>query len=152
MDVREIGRRLGVAAVLEGSVRKVENKLRITAQLINVATGYQLWSEKYERTFEDVFAIQDEITLAIVDRLRVKLLGEEKAAILKRHTDNPEAYNLYLMGRFFWNKRTAEGMKRGLECFVRAIQLDPSFARAYAGISDCYGDLRLLLHAAARRR
>jgi serine/threonine protein kinase len=130
MDVREIGRRLGVAAVLEGSVRKVENKLRITAQLINVATGYQLWSEKYERTLEDVFAIQDEITLAIVDRLRVKLLGEEKAAILKRHTDNPEAYNLYLMGRFFWNKRTAEGMKRGLECFARAIQLDPFFARA----------------------
>jgi len=138
MDVREIGRRLGVAAVLEGSVRKVENKLRITTQLINVATGYQLWSEKYERMLEDVFAIQDEITLAIVDRLKVKLLGEEKDALLKRHTDNPEAYNSYLMGRFWWNKRTAEGMKRGLECFVRAIQLDPSFARAYTGISDCY--------------
>ncbi|MGE5741420.1 MAG: protein kinase domain-containing protein [Candidatus Aminicenantes bacterium RBG_16_66_30] len=139
MDVREVGRRLGVAAVLEGSVRKVETKLRITAQLINVATGYQLWSEKYERTLEDVFAIQDEITLAIVDHLRVKLLGEEKNALLKRHTDNPEAYNLYLMGRFFWNKRTAEGVKKGLECFVRTIQLDPTFARAYAGISDCYG-------------
>jgi len=138
MDVREIGRRLGVSAVLEGSVRKVENKLRITAQLVNVATGYQIWSEKYERTLEDVFAIQDEITLAIVDRLKVKLLGGEKDAILKRHTDNPEAYNLYLMGRFFWNKRTAEGMKRGLECFVRAIQIDPSFAKAYAGIADCY--------------
>ncbi|MGB8959589.1 MAG: protein kinase [Candidatus Aminicenantales bacterium] len=139
MDVREIGRRLEVAAVLEGSVRKVENKLRITAQLINVATGYQLWSEKYERTLEDVFAVQDEITLAIVDRLRVKLLGEEKAAILKRPTDNPEAYNLYLMGRFFWNKRTPDGIKRGLECFIRAVQLDPSFARAYTGIADCYG-------------
>ena len=137
-DVREIGRRLGVAAVLEGSVRKVENKLRITVQLINVATGYQLWSEKYERTLEDVFAIQDEITLAIVARLKVKLLGEEKDALLKRHTDNPEAYNLYLMGRFLWSKRTAEGLKRGLECFAQAIQLDPSFARAYAGISDCY--------------
>ncbi|HDT13633.1 MAG TPA: tetratricopeptide repeat protein [Candidatus Aminicenantes bacterium] len=139
MDVRDVGRRLGVAAVLEGSVRKVENKLRITVQLINVGTGYQIWSERYERTLEDVFAIQDEITLAIVDRLRVKLLGEEKDAILKRHTADPEAYNLYLMGRFFWNKRTAEGMKRGLECFVRAIQIDPSFARAYTGIADCYG-------------
>ena len=138
LDVREIGRQLGVAAVLEGSVRKGDNRLRVTAQLINVATGYHFWSEKYERTFEDVFAIQDEITLAIVDRLKVKLLGEEKAALLKRHTENPEAYNLYLMGRFFWNKRTAEGMKRGLECFVRAIQLDPSFARAFAGIADCY--------------
>jgi serine/threonine protein kinase/Flp pilus assembly protein TadD len=139
LDVREVGRRLGVAAVLEGSVRKVENKLRITVQLINVVTGYQLWSEKFERTLEDVFAIQDEITLAVVEHLKVKLLGEEKDAILKRHTDNPEAYNLYLMGRFFWSKRSAEGIKRGLECFVRAIQLDPSFARAYAGISDCYG-------------
>ncbi len=139
MDVREIGRRLGVAAVLEGSVRKIENKLRITVQLLNVSTGYQIWSEKYERTLDDVFAIQDEITLSIVDRLRVKLLGEEREAILKRHTDNPEAYNLYLMGRFFWNKRNAEGIKRGLECFVQAIQVDPSFARAYAGISDCYG-------------
>lgn len=141
MDVREIGRRLGVAAVLEGGVRKVENKLRITVQLLNVATGYQLWSEKYERTLEDVFAIQDEITLAIVDRLRVKLLGEERDALLKRHTDNPEAYNLYLMGRFFWKKRTGEGMKRSLEYFGRAIQLDPSFARAYTGIADCYSIL-----------
>jgi len=138
LDVREIGRQLGVAAVLEGSVRKGDNRLRVTAQLINVATGYHFWSEKYERTFEDVFAIQDEITLAIVDRLKVKLLGEEKAALLKRHTDNPEAYNLYLKGRFFWNKRTAEGMKRGLEYFAQAIAKDPSYARAYTGIADCY--------------
>jgi len=138
MDVREIGRRLGVAAVLEGSVRKVDNKLRITAQLLNVTTGYQIWSEKYERTLDDVFAIQDEITLALVDRLKVKLLGEEREALLKRHTDNPEAYNIYLMGRFYWNKRTADGLKRGLECFSRAIQIDPSFARAYTGIADTY--------------
>jgi serine/threonine protein kinase/tetratricopeptide (TPR) repeat protein len=138
MDVREIGRQLGVAAVLEGSVRKAENKLRVTAQLINVATGYHFWSEKYDRLFEDIFAIQDEITLAIVDQLKVKLLGEEKAVLLKRYTESPEAYNLYLKGRFFWTKRTADGMKRGLECFAQAIQVDPSFARAYAGISDCY--------------
>lgn len=140
-DVREIGRRLGVAAVVEGSVRKVENKLRITVQLLNVATGYQLWSEKYDRTLEDVFAIQDEITLAIVDRLKVKLLGGEKDALLKRHTANPEAYNLYLMGRFYWQKRTGVGMKRGLEYFAQAIRLDPSFARAYTGIADCYSIL-----------
>jgi TolB-like protein/Flp pilus assembly protein TadD len=138
MDVREIGRQLGVGAVLEGSVRKVENKLRITAQLLNVATGYHLWSEKYDRTFEDIFAIQDEIALAIVDQLKVKLLRDEKAALLKRHTDNPEAYNLYLKGRYFWNKRTPEGFKRALECFAQAIHMDPSFARAYTGISDCY--------------
>jgi len=138
MDVREVGRRLGVAAVLEGSVRKVENRLRITAQLLNVATGYHLWSEKFDRTFEDIFAIQDEITLAIVDRLKLKLLGDEKAALIKRTTENPEAYNLYLKGRYFWNKRTADGMKRALECFAQAIQVDPMFARAYTGISDCY--------------
>ena len=138
-DVREIGRQLGVATVLEGSVRKGDDKLRITAQLINVATGYHLWSEKYDRTFEDVFAIQDEITLAIVDRLKVKLLGEEKAALLKWHTDNPEAYNLYLMGRFFWNKRTPESMKRALGCFGDAIAKDPSYAQAYTGVADCYG-------------
>jgi serine/threonine protein kinase/tetratricopeptide (TPR) repeat protein len=138
MDVREVGRRLGVAAVVEGSVRKIENKLRITAQLLNVVNGYHLWSEKFDRTFEDIFAIQDEITLAIVDKLRVKFLGEEKAPLLKRTTDNPEAYNLYLKGRYFWNKRTADGMKRALESFAQAIQIDPTFARAFAGISDCY--------------
>jgi serine/threonine protein kinase/Tfp pilus assembly protein PilF len=138
LDVREIGRRLGVAAVLEGSVRKDDNRLRVTAQVINVATGYHLWSDKYERTFEDVFSIQDEITLAIVDRLKVKLLGDEKAALLKRHTENAGAYNLYLMGRYYWNTRTAEGMKRGLECFGQAIAKDPSYALAYSGVSDCY--------------
>ena len=139
MDVREVGRRLGVAAVVEGSVRKVENRLRITAQLLSVANGYHLWSEKFDRAFEDIFAIQDEITLSIVENLRVKFLGEEKAPLLKRTTDDPEAYNLYLKGRYFWNKRTADGLKRALECFGQAIQIDPSFARAYAGISDCYG-------------
>ena len=139
MDVREVGRRLGVAAVVEGSVRRAENRLRITAQLLSVANGYHLWSEKFDRAFEDVFAVQDEITRAIVEALRVKFLGEAKAPLLKRTTDNPEAYNLYLKGRFFWNKRTADGLKRALECFAQAIQVDPSFARAYAGVSDCYG-------------
>ena len=139
MDVREIGRQLGVAAVLEGSVRKGENRLRITAQLINVATGYHFWSEQYERPLEDIFTIQDEITLAILDRLRVKLMGDERAVLIKRHTGDPEAYNHYLMGRYFWNKRTAEGMKRGLECYAQAIQKDPSYALAYAGIADSYG-------------
>jgi serine/threonine protein kinase/tetratricopeptide (TPR) repeat protein len=138
MDVREVGRRLGVAAVLEGSVRKVENRLRITAQLLNVSTGYHLWSEKLDRTLEDVFIIQDEITQAIVDGLKVKLLGDQMAPLVKRTTENPEAYNLYLKGRYFWNKRTADGMKKALECFAQAIQIDPTFARAYTGISDCY--------------
>jgi serine/threonine protein kinase/Tfp pilus assembly protein PilF len=138
LDVREIGRQLGVATVLEGSVRKGDRGLRITAQLINVATGYHVWSEKYERNLEDIFTIQDEITLAIVERLRVKLFGDEKALLLRRHTDNPEAYNLYLKGRYLWNKRTAESMQKALECFHEAIRIDPDYALAYTGISDCY--------------
>jgi len=138
LDVREIGRQLGVSAVLEGSVRKGDNRLRVTAQLINVATGYHFWSEKYERNFEDIFMIQDEITLAIVERLRVKLFGDEKARLLLRHTDNPEAYNLYLKGRYLWNKRTAESMQKALESFHQAIGIDPDYALAYTGISDCY--------------
>jgi len=138
-DVREVGRQLGVGAVLEGSVRKDEKKLRITAQLINVATGYHFWSEMFERPLEDIFSVQDEITLAIVDRLKVKLLGDEKAVFLKRHTENPEAYNLYLQGRHSWNKRTPDSLKEGLQYFVQAIEKDPSYARAYMGLSDCYG-------------
>jgi len=139
LDVREVGQQLGVGTVLEGSVRRDESRIRITAQLLNTATGYHYWSEKFERPPSDIFAIQDEITLAIVERLKVRLLGDEKAAILKRHTENAEAYNLYLMGRFFWNKRTAEGMKRGLESYAQAIQKDPSYALAYAGVADSYG-------------
>ncbi|NIN92471.1 hypothetical protein GTO36_05715, partial [bacterium] len=99
MDVRDIGKKLNVETVLEGSVRKAGNRLRITSQLINVADGYHLWSEKYDRDMEDIFAIQDEVTLAIVDKLKGKLLGGEKAELTKRHTENLEAYNLYLKGR-----------------------------------------------------
>ncbi|MEK6323716.1 MAG: protein kinase [Acidobacteriota bacterium] len=99
-DIREIGQKLKVRTVLEGSVRKLGNRLRITAQLINVADGYHIWSERYDRQMEDIFDIQDEISLAIVDALKLKLLGDEKAAVLKRYTDNAEAYHLYLLGRF----------------------------------------------------
>ena len=139
MDVREIGQQLGVGVVLEGSVRKGENRLRITAQLINVATGYHFWSEMFERPLEDIFTVQDEITLAIVDRLKVKLQADERAVLLKRPTDNPEAYNLYLQGRHAWNLRTPDSLKKGLEYFQQAIEKDPCYARAYTGLSDCYG-------------
>ena len=99
LDIRDIGKKLNVETVLEGSVRKAGNRLRITTQLIDVFEGYHLWSERYDLVMDDVFAIQDEITLAIVDKLRIKLLGTEKEAILKRYTENLEAYNLYLKGR-----------------------------------------------------
>jgi len=140
-DIREIGKKLDVETLLEGSVRKAGNKLRISAQLINVADGYHLWSERYDREMEDVFTIQDEISLAIVDRLKVKLLKEEKAKIVKRYTDNVEVYNLYLEGRYYWNKRTPEGLNKAIKNFERVIEMDQGYALAYAGLADCYGML-----------
>ncbi|MEJ2722384.1 MAG: protein kinase, partial [bacterium] len=137
-DIREIGRRLGVETLLEGSVRKAGDRLRITAQLINATDGYHLWSERYDREMEDVFTIQDDITMAIVDKLKITLLGKEKDALVKRHTEDVEAYNLYLKGRFFWNKRTETGYLKGLEYFRQATEQDPSYASAYAGVADSY--------------
>lgn len=143
IDIREIGRKLNVGAVLEGSVRKAGNRLRITAQLVNVADGYHLWSERYDREMEDVFAIQEEISLSIVDKLKGKLLKEEKVKLVKRYTDNPEAYNLYLKGRYFWNRRYEGGLQKAVECFQEAIDKDPLYALAYAGIADCYNQFGL---------
>jgi serine/threonine protein kinase/tetratricopeptide (TPR) repeat protein len=137
-DIHDVGRKLRVDTVLEGSVRKAGNRLRITAQLISVADGYHVWSEKFDRDMEDVFAIQDEISLAIVDELKLELLGNEKARLVKRPTASPEAYNVYLRGRWFWNKRTHEGFAKAIECFERAIELAPEYAQAYAGVADCY--------------
>ncbi|MGB6865717.1 MAG: protein kinase [Candidatus Aminicenantaceae bacterium] len=139
IDLKEVGEKLNVKTVLRGSVQKAGNKIRITAQLINVADETFLWSEQYNRELNDVFAIQDAITLEIVDKLRIKLMGGEKANLGKHHTENLEAYNLYLMGRHFWNKRTEEGFRKAIECFKQAIELDPNYALSYAGLSDSYG-------------
>ncbi len=138
VDINEIGRKLKVDKVLEGSVRKAGNRLRITAQLINVADGYHLWSERYDREMEDVFVIQDEITLAIVDKLKIKLLGKEKQGLVKHHTDNQEAYSFYLKGRYFWNKMNPGGYQKAIENFEQAIEKDPNNAAAYAGLADSY--------------
>ncbi|MGZ3854419.1 MAG: adenylate/guanylate cyclase domain-containing protein, partial [Flavisolibacter sp.] len=135
IDLREVGEKLGVTTVLEGSVRKQGNRLRITAQLINVTDGFHLWSEKYDRNMDDVFAIQDEIALAITDNLKVILLENEKAIITKSHTESAEAYEFYLRGRFYLNKRF---LFQSLEQFKRAIEIDPGFAKAHAGLADAY--------------
>jgi serine/threonine protein kinase/tetratricopeptide (TPR) repeat protein len=140
VDVREIGKQLDVNKVLEGSVQKAGNRLRITAQLINVEDGYHLWSERFDRNMDDVFAIQDEISLAIVDNLKINLLKGEKTKLIKRHTNDPEAFNLYLKGRYFYNKRTEEDTKRSVEYFERALAKDPEFALAYAGLADTYSN------------
>jgi len=135
-DIREIGRSLDVSAVLEGSVRKAGDRLRVTAQLINVADGYHLWSERFDRRLEDVFAIQDEIALAIVENLKVTLLAGERASVARGRTYNLEAYDTYLRGRFEWNRMTPEGFARCHELFRDAVRLDPMLAPAYAQLAD----------------
>jgi serine/threonine-protein kinase len=137
-DISEIGKKLKVQMVLEGSVRKAGNRLRITAQLVNAEDGYHIWSEKYDREMEDVFAIQDEISLTIADTMAIKLLEEDKAKLVKRHTEDVDAYNLYLKGRYFWNKRTEEGIKKGNDFFLQALQKDPNYALAYSGLADSF--------------
>jgi tetratricopeptide (TPR) repeat protein len=123
--------------VLEGSVRKAGNKLRITAQLINVADGYHLWSERFDRELDDVFAIQDEIAASVVEQLKVSLLGAPDGGVRERHTDNLEAYELYLRARYFWKQRAA-GAQKALEYFQQAVELDPEYALAYAGMADAF--------------
>ena len=137
-DVRKIGRDLGVVTVLEGSVRKAGSRLRITAQLISVTDGCHLWSEKYDRDMEDIFAVQDEIGLAVADKLKVKLLGEEKAAIARRRTLDPEAHNLYLKGIYFLRKYTPDGFSKAIGYFERALEKDPDYALAYYGLAEVF--------------
>lgn len=137
-DIRDIGKKLCVETILEGSVRKYENKLRITVQFINVADGTHIRSERFDRELDDVFAIQEEISFSIVEKLKVKLLNKEKIVIGKRYTDDVEAYEFYLKGRFFWSKRTKEGLNKAVEYFLKAIEIDPDYALAYTGLADSY--------------
>jgi len=132
-DIREIGRKLNVGAVLEGSVRKDGDVLRVTAQLNSVADGYHLWSQTYERELKDVFTVQDEIAKAIVNTLQLKLASPQP-----KRAENVEAYDLYLQGRYHWDRWRTEGAERALQFFEQATQKDPKFAGAYAGIADSY--------------
>src|SRR3989449_1342758 len=136
-DLRVIGDKLAVASVLEGSVRKAGAQLRITAQLVNVADGYDLWSERFDRGPEDVFAIQEEIARTIADRLQVSLTGSAERTLLRPHTENLEAYHLYLKGRGFLYKRGV-AIWHALEAFRAALELDPEYALASAGLADAY--------------
>jgi tetratricopeptide (TPR) repeat protein len=132
-----------VQTVLEGSVRKAGNRLRISAQLISVSDGYHLWSERYDRTLEDVFAIQDEIAKAITDSLRVTLTQSGSRALVRGGTSNIEAYNAYLRGRFMLNNFVglAESLQAARGCFEGAVSLDPEFAQGYAALSECFNAL-----------
>lgn len=135
IDLHEVGEKLGVKTVLEGSVRRQGNRLRITAQLINVADGFHLWSQKYDRDMDDIFAIQDEIALTITERLKVILLEKDREKIIKTATNNADAYELYLKGMFYLNRR-GSSVKSGLECFNKAIAIDPNYSMAYTGYAQ----------------
>ncbi len=135
-DIREIGKKLNVATVLEGSVRKDGDRLRVTVQLNSVADGYHLWSETYERELKDVFAVQDEISRAIVSTLQLKLAAPTKQG--KPPSENVAAYELYLQGKYHWSRWRTEGAERALQFFEEATQKDPNYAAAYAGIADSY--------------
>ena len=143
LDATQIGTQLRVTSILEGSVRKAGNRLRIAAQLINVNDGFHLWSERYDREMEDVFEVQDEIARAVVEKLKGKLLGTADAALVKRPTDDLEAYDLYLQGRYYWSRRYKGHLGKALDYFKQAIARDPSCAPAHAGLADGHTVLAL---------
>jgi TolB-like protein/Flp pilus assembly protein TadD len=136
---RKVGEQLHVNAVLEGSVRKAGDKLRITAQLINVADGFHLWSETYDRDMKDILAVQSDVARRVVEALQVQLGVEEARALTKKPTENPEAHRLYLLGRYHFAKFTRAGWTNAIHYFEQALQLDPNFALAYCGLADTYG-------------
>ncbi|HSM35241.1 MAG TPA: tetratricopeptide repeat protein [Longimicrobiales bacterium] len=140
-DVLEIARQLRVGTVVEGSVRKAGNRIRVTAQLISADDGYHLWSESYDRELEDVFRVQDDIARSIVDALKVELRGVDEEHLVEPETADVEAYTLYLKGRFFFNRYSEVDLKRSLDIYRQALEHDPSYARAYAGMADTWMQL-----------
>ena len=142
-NLREIAEQLGVANVLEGSVQKAADQVRVNVQLINAATQAHLWADTYDRKLTDIFAVESDIAKTIADTLQAKLTSSEKTAIAKRPTANSEAYELYLKGRFFWNKRTGADLRTAIEYFNQALGKDPSYGLAYAGLADSYGLLSI---------
>jgi serine/threonine protein kinase/Tfp pilus assembly protein PilF len=137
-NIKDIGRELGVTSILEGSIRKEGDDIRVTSQLINVEDGFHLWSEIYNRKLDRIFAIQNDIAENIVSALKQKLTPEEMQRLQKKTTENLEAYNLYLQGRYFWGQRTKEAMQNSVELFRQAIEIDPDYALSYSGLADCY--------------
>lgn len=138
LEIAEIGQRLNVQHVVEGSVRKSGNRVRITAQLTSVADTHQLWTERYDRDLDDVFAVQDDIARTIAERLRVKLAADGDSPLVRKATNNPEAYALCLKGRYHWARRNRWHLRAALECFDKAAALDPDYALPYCGLADCF--------------
>jgi eukaryotic-like serine/threonine-protein kinase len=141
VDPQQAGQELGVRAVLSGRVLQIGDSLIVRTELVDVAQQAQLWGEQYRRRVTDIFALQDEIAAEISDKLRLHLTGEERQKLLKRYTDNTAAYHLYLKGRYYVGKRTPDWIRKGIEHFQQAIDLDPNYALAYAGLAEAYGFL-----------
>ena len=140
--VKEIGRELEVGSVLEGSFRKAGNRIRVTTQLINVADDEHLWAQNYDRNLDDIFAVQSDVAKQVAEALRVRILSPENERIEKKPTESTTAYSLYLRGRYHWNKRGPQDLKKAMECFELAVREDPSFALGYVGQADCAALLR----------
>jgi TolB-like protein len=140
-NLSEIAKQLGVANILEGSVQKAADQVRVNVQLIQAPSDAHLWADTYDRKLTDVFVIETEIAKAIADKLKAKLTGREEEAIRNQPTENPEAHQLYLKGRYFWNKRTSDGLKTSIDYFNQAIDKDPAYGPAYAGLADAYAVL-----------
>ena len=141
-NLPEIAKQLGVAHILEGSVQKAGEQVRVNVQLINAMTDAHLWADTYDRKLTDIFAVETDIAKTVADTLQAKLSGSEKSSMAKTPTVNPEAYELYLKGRFFWNKRTGDDLRKSIEYLKQAIAKDPGYALAYAALADSYGLLR----------
>src|ERR1700682_1153075 len=139
VSVRKIGEELGVGTVLEGSVRRDGNALRIVAQLVSVGNGYHLWSKTYDRDLKNIFAVEDELARSIASALQPRLVPTQARPLVREATASVEAHDLYLRGRHFWNKRTADGLTRSIALFQRAVDLDAGYALAHVGLADAYG-------------
>jgi eukaryotic-like serine/threonine-protein kinase len=138
LSARDAGLKLGVGAVLEGTLRRAGKRLRVTVQLVDATDGFPLWSERYDRIVEDIFDIQDEISRAIVAKLEVEFAGSAETPIVRRSTGDVAAYQLYLQGRFHWAKRNPDAVAKAMVCYLRALELDPDYALAHSGLADCY--------------
>jgi len=146
VNAASAGRELGVEAVLDGSIQRSGERIRITIQLVDTSTENPLWAAKFDEKFTDVFSVEDSISDQVARALTLRLSGEEQKQLSKRYTENTDAFELYLRGRYYWNRRTNEGLEKSIQCFKKAIELDPNYSLAYAGLADAYtflGDVGL---------
>jgi TolB-like protein len=137
-DLGEIAKKLGVTNILEGSVQKAADQVRVNVQLISAVTGAHLWADTYDRKLTDIFAVESDIAKSIAETLQAKLTGSAEQVLASKPTENPQAHELYLRGRYFWNRRTGENLKKAADYFQQAIVKDPKYALAYSGLADCH--------------